>query len=108
MLDKDDKKFVQQVTGAFLYESRAIDSTMLVELSVLEFEQASPTRKMTEKVMTFLDYAASQEEAVITYHAIDMVLACHSDDSYLSEPGARSRSGRNFSCILMRQCQTTM
>ena len=46
--------------------------------------------------MTFLDYAASQEEAVITYHASDMVLACHSDASYLSEPGARSRAGGHF------------
>ena len=46
--------------------------------------------------MTFLDYAASQEEAVITYHASNMVLACHSDASYLSEPGASSRSGGHF------------
>ena len=46
--------------------------------------------------MTFLDYAASQEKAVIAYHASDMVLACHSDASYLSEPGAISRAGGNF------------
>ena len=31
----------------------------------------------------------------ITYHASDMVLACHSDASYLSELGARSRAGGN-------------
>ena len=46
--------------------------------------------------MTFLDYAASQEEAAIAYHASDMVLACHSDASYLSEPGSRSQAGGNF------------
>ena len=57
---------------------------MLVELSALASGQASPTKKAMEKVMTFLDYAASQEEAVITYHASDMVLAYHSDASYLS------------------------
>ena len=93
LLDKDGKKFVQQVTGTFLYYARAVDSTMLVALSALASEQASPTQKTMEKVMTFLDYAASQEEAVITYNASDMVLACHSDVSYLSEPGARSRAG---------------
>ena len=49
-----------------------------------------------EKVITFLDYAASQEDAVITYHASDIVLECHSDDSYLSEPGARSRDRGHF------------
>ena len=31
--------------------------------------------------MIFLDYAASQEEAVITYHASDMLLVFHSDAS---------------------------
>jgi len=36
---------------------------------------------------------ASQEEAVLTYKASDMVLAIHSDESYLSEPKARSRAG---------------
>jgi len=41
----------------------------------------------------FLDYAASQEEAVLTYRASDMVLAVHSDASYLSESKARSRAG---------------
>ena len=95
-LDKDNKTFVQQVTGTLLYYARAVDSTMMVALSALASEQASPTRKTMEKVMTFLDYAASQEEAVITYHESDMVLACHSDASYLSEPGARIRSGGHF------------
>ena len=69
---------------------------MLVELNALAYEQASPTKKTMEKVMNFLDYEVSQEEAVITYHASDMVLACHSYASYLSEPGARRRSRGNF------------
>ena len=43
-----------------------------------------------------MDYSASQEELVITYHASDMVLACHRYASYLSKPGARSRAGGNF------------
>ena len=36
---------------------------------------------------------ASQEEAVLTYKASNMVLAIHSDASYLSESKARSRAG---------------
>ena len=32
----------------------------------------------------------------MTYHASDMVLACHSDASFLSEPGTHSRAGGNF------------
>ena len=41
----------------------------------------------------FLDYVGSQEEAILTYSASDMILAAHSDASYLSEPEARSRAG---------------
>ena len=37
-----------------------------------------------------LDYLATQEEAVLTYNASEMILAAHSDASYLSEPKARS------------------
>jgi hypothetical protein len=49
-----------------------------------------------KKIKQFLDYAASQEDAVITYRKSDMVLAIHSDASYLSEPKARSGAGGHF------------
>ncbi len=44
-------------------------------------------------VKQFLDYAATQEPAVTTYRASDMVLAIHSDVGYLNEEGARSCAG---------------
>ena len=40
-----------------------------------------------------LDYVASQEDAILTYRASDMVLAAHSDAGYLNESNARSRAG---------------
>jgi hypothetical protein len=40
-----------------------------------------------------LNYAASQDEAIVTYPASDMKLAIHSDASYLLEPKACSRAG---------------
>ena len=49
LLDKDGKKFVQQVTGTFLYYARAVDITMLVALSALASKQASLTKKTMEK-----------------------------------------------------------
>jgi hypothetical protein len=36
---------------------------------------------------------ASQEEAVLTYKSSNMVLAIHSNASYLSEPKASSQTG---------------
>lgn len=52
----------------------------------LASEQANPTQKTMEKVKQFLDYAASQENAILTYHASDMQLA----------PKACSRAGGHF------------
>ena len=93
LLVKADKKFVQQVTGVFLFYARAVDSTMLTALSAIASEQATPTENTMKKCKQFLDYAASQEEAIIAYKKSDMVLSIHSDASYLSELKARSRAG---------------
>ena len=66
---------------------------MLTPLSALASEQAAPIEKTMQKCLQFLDYAASQDDAIVTYRASDMKLAIHSDASYLSEPKARSRAG---------------
>ena len=95
-LSKDDKKYIMQVTGTFLFYARAVDSTMLTALSALATEQANPTEETMKRCKQFLDYAASQEDAILTYRASDMILAIHSDASYLSEPKARSRAGGHF------------
>jgi hypothetical protein len=44
----------------------------------------------------FLDYAATHQDAILTYKSSDMVLVVHSDASYLSKPKARSRAGGHF------------
>jgi hypothetical protein len=69
---------------------------MLTALGSLAAEQSNPTERTMEKCKQFLDCAATQEDAVITYGKSDMVLAIHSDASYLSEPRARSRAGGHF------------
>ena len=45
-----------------------------------------------------LDYVATNLEAILTYESSDMILAAHSDASYLSEANARSRVGGHFFC----------
>jgi hypothetical protein len=95
-LDKAGQKYIQAVTGTLLYYSRAVDPTMLVALNAIATQQASPTQKTMARVKQLLDYCASQEEAVLTYHASNMVLAVHSDAGYLNESKARSRAGGHF------------
>ena len=96
LLSKAEQKFIQKVTGKFLYLGRAIDSTLLTPLSAIAPQQAAPTHRTMQHTYQLLDYIASQEDAVVTYHASEMILAAHSDASYLSERGARSRAGGHF------------
>ena len=93
---KTEQKFIQQVCGKFLYYGRAVDSTLLTPISAIAAQSAQPTTDTLKQTHQLLDYLASTEEAIITYNKSDMVLAVHSDASYLSEPKARSRAGGHF------------
>ena len=96
LLSKEEKKIIQQVIGTFLYYGRALDFTMLTTLSSIASTQAEPTEETMSNIHFFLDYAATHQDAIITYRASDMVLVVHSDASYLSEPKARSCAGGHF------------
>jgi hypothetical protein len=66
---------------------------MLTPLSAITSEQAAPTENTMQTCLQFLDYAALQENTIVTYRASNMKLAIHSNASYLSEPKAPSRAG---------------
>ncbi len=91
-LDKAGKKFILEIMGVFLFLVRAVDSMMLTLLSALASKQAAPTEKMMQKCLQFLDYAASQEDTIVTYQVSNMRLAIHSDALHVSEPKACSRA----------------
>ena len=69
---------------------------MLPALGTIATQQANPTKNTMAKVQQFLDYAASHPDAIITYHANNMVLVCHSNASDLSESKSWSYAGGNF------------
>jgi hypothetical protein len=89
-LSKEDKKYVQEVVGTFLYYARCVDRTMLTALGSVVTQQANPTKNTMIKVKQFLDCASTHPDAIVTYHASDMVIAAHSDAPYLSEANACS------------------
>jgi hypothetical protein len=49
-----------------------------------------------QQTLQLLDYLATQEDAILSYHTSNMVLAVHSNASYLSKPKARSQAGGHF------------
>jgi len=58
---------------------------MLTALSAIASTKAEPTEETMTRCKQFLDYAATHQDAILTYKASDMVLVVHSDTSYLSK-----------------------
>ena len=87
---------LQKAIGTILYYARAIDTTLLPGLSTLASDQAKPTEKTMANLNHLLDYLATNPDATIRIYASDMILNIHSDASYMSEKGARSRAAGYF------------
>jgi hypothetical protein len=85
------------VVSEFLWYGREVDGTILTPLSAIAAKQSKPTVNTVQRSQQIMDYLATQEPAVLTYCKSNMVLAVHSDASYLNEDEARSRaSGHHF------------
>ena len=89
-------KRIQDVVGTFAWYSRACDPTMAATLSSIATRQSKATTNLEDEVHQFLDYCATHPNAGVRFVASDMVLAMHSDASYLSEPNSKSRAAGHF------------
>ena len=87
---------MQQVVGSFLYYGRAVDLTILMDLSKITEQQANPTDKTTTRVNQLLDYMATHPMEVIRYHKYDMLLNVHVYASYGIATKSRIRAGGHF------------
>jgi hypothetical protein len=95
-LSKSKIKRVQDIVGTLLYYAWAINPTLLAALSTITTRQAKGTRAVANACHQLLDYVAMHPNAGLRYHACDMILAVHTDASYLSEMGGRSCASGHF------------
>ena len=95
-LTPDQIKCVQKIVGTLLYYGRAVDSTLLTALSAITARQSNGTQAVAEECHQLIDYVATHPDTGIRYHACDMILAVHTDASYLSELGGKSRAAGHF------------
>jgi len=93
LADPDRVRRIQQIVGAFLYYSRAVDPSMLPAVSKLSSRQSKPTVEVERDANRLLGYAKRYPNAQTVIRASGMILTGHSDASYLSETNARSRAG---------------
>ena len=87
---------IQQIVGALLYYSRAVDCTLAVALSALASEQAKATENTNQKITQLLNFCATNPVAKIRYQASEMCLVIHSDAGYGNETKFRSRAGGHY------------
>ena len=75
---------VQNIVGSLLYYGRAVDNKLMVSLSAIGYQQVSDTVDTATAVEQLLDYLATYPHNGIIYRASAMILAAHSDASYLN------------------------
>jgi hypothetical protein len=108
LLDNKAKQFIQQVCGKFLFLGRAVDSTILCPISTIALQSSKPTEDALQQTLQLLNYSATQEDVILSYHTSDMVLAVHSNASYLSKPKAQSQRVDTSSCQAIQLSHQTM
>jgi hypothetical protein len=96
LLDNKAKWFTQKVCGKFLFLGRAVDSNLLCPISAIASQSSKPTEDTMQQTLQLLNYLATQEDAVLSYHTSNMVLAEHWNTSYLSKPKVQSQVGGHF------------
>jgi len=87
----EEKQFIQQVVGAVLYYSRAVGYSVITAICKVAREQSAPTKETVKKVKRILQYLYWHRNEAIKFTPQEMILQCHSDASYLSEPISKSR-----------------
>jgi hypothetical protein len=90
-------KCIQDIVGILLYYARAVDPTLLATLSAIFAAcQSKGTRAVANACHQLLDYITTHPNAGIWYKVCNMVLSVHTDVSYLSKPGGKSRVAGYF------------
>ena len=95
-LNNEGIKRVQDFVGVLLYYSREFHNRLLIGLCAIGAQQASVTEQTAAAIDQILDHVATYPNDDITYRAIDMILAAHTDSVFNNYSKARSRAGSHI------------
>ena len=79
LLPPDENQRVQVIVGIFLYYGLGIDSTILVTLNESGGQQSTATTDTEVKCVKLMDYLHTPLDAVVRFHASDIILYIESD-----------------------------
>ena len=89
-------KRIQKAVGTFIWYGNATDPTMARTLSSIANRQDKATEQLKAETEWFLDYCHTHPDARVRFVASDMILTLHSDCSFNSEPGSKSRAAGHW------------
>ena len=89
-------KRVQNIVRSILYYARAVDMKVLMAVSTIAVELTEATERTMVQCLQLLDYLASNANAKVRFHVLDMMMNIHSNALYLSETKAQSRVCGHF------------
>jgi hypothetical protein len=76
--------------------ARAVNPTLLAALSAIAAQQSSSTQAVADACNQLLNYVTTHPNAGLQYQVCNMILAVHTDASYLFEAGGKSRAVGHF------------
>jgi hypothetical protein len=85
-------KRVQDIIGTLLYYAQAVDPMLLATLSTIKVQQSNGTQAVANACHQLLDYVVTYPNAGLQHHNCDIILAIHTDASYLSKAVGKSRA----------------
>jgi hypothetical protein len=95
-LSKEHIKRMQDIVGTLLYYGCAVDPTILPAISAIASQQAQGTEAVADACHQLLNYVATHPNAGIRYLTSNMILAVHTNASYLSKHNTCSQASAHF------------
>ena len=95
VLFAEQVKKIEQIIGKLLYYTCGVDNTCLVPLSSTS-SIVEPTEQGNNNINQFLYYKKIHPDAVVQFHASDMILRVDTNALYLTEPQAHSHDSGYF------------
>ena len=94
-LSAERVKQIKQIIGKSLCFVCAVENMCIVLLSSM-VSIIKPTEQEEKILNQFFEYMATHPNAVVRFHASDMILCADTNASYLTEPHARSFAEEYF------------
>ena len=95
-LSLEEIRKIQKAVGTFIWYGNVTDPTMARTLSSIANRQDKATENVKAETKWFLDYCWTHPDARVRFVASDMILTLHSDCSFNSEPGSKSRAAGHW------------